>query len=158
MNWSIEILSRSVEETLEIGQAIGGALAPGDVLGLVGCLGAGKTHLIKGIAAGMGVGGRHRVTSPTFVLVNEYTGRLHVFHIDAYRLHSALELESLGFQEMCDSEGVVLVEWADRVNEAFGPDVIWIALTITGDAERRLVVRTRSVEAARRLGQAGLDR
>lgn len=158
MNWSIKIISHGVEETLQIGQAIAGGLGPGDVVGLVGCLGAGKTHLVKGIAVGMGVGDGRRVTSPTFVLVNEYAGRLQVYHIDAYRLYSAAELESLGFEEMCDAGGVVLVEWADRVREAVGPNAVWVELAIMGDVDRRLVMETDSAEAARRLSLAGLDR
>ncbi len=158
MNWSIEILSRSVEETLQIGQAIAGSLEPGDVVGLIGCLGAGKTHLVKGIAVGLGVASGRCVTSPTFVLVNEYAGRLPVYHIDAYRLRSAPELDLLGFEEMCDAGGVVLIEWADRVRQAVRPDAVWIELTIVGDVDRRLVMETDSAEAARRLSLVGLDR
>jgi len=158
MNWSTEIQSRGVQETIEIGRTIAGILAPGDIIGLTGCLGAGKTHLVKGIAAGLGLGDGRCVTSPTFVLVNEYGGRLRVFHVDAYRLHSAADLESLGFQEMCDSGGVVLVEWADRVREAVGLDALWIELAIIGETERRLLIWTDSAEMARQLARSGLDR
>lgn len=158
MNADIEIQSRSVDETLEIGRAIAGALVAGDVVGLVGGLGAGKTHLVKGIAAGLGVTDERRVNSPTFVLVNEYDGRLHVFHVDAYRLASVRELDALGFDEMCAGGGVVLVEWADRIAELMGPAALWIDMEIIGDTERKLTFRTASAPVAKRLADAGLDR
>jgi tRNA threonylcarbamoyladenosine biosynthesis protein TsaE len=157
MNSCIDIQSTSVDQTLEIGRAIAAALSPGDMIGLVGGLGAGKTHLVKGIAAGLGVRDERSVNSPTFVLVNEYDGRLHVFHVDAYRLTSFHELEALGFEEMCSAGGVVLVEWADRVPEAMGPSALWIDLEITGDTQRKLTFRTTSASLARRLAETGLD-
>jgi tRNA threonylcarbamoyladenosine biosynthesis protein TsaE len=158
MNAPMEILSTSVDRTLEIGRTLATALAAGDVVGLVGGLGAGKTHLVKGIAAGLGVVDERRVNSPTFVLINEYDGRLHVFHVDAYRLTSIRELEALGFEEMCSAGGVVLMEWADRVAEAMGPAALWIELEVTGDTQRRLTLRTASPSLARRLSETGLDR
>ncbi|MFH1418131.1 MAG: tRNA (adenosine(37)-N6)-threonylcarbamoyltransferase complex ATPase subunit type 1 TsaE [Planctomycetota bacterium] len=157
-DWTIQLESQSVEETLAIGRAIGGAAAPGDVVGLIGCLGAGKTHLAKGVAVGLGVPDDREVNSPTFVLVNEYEGRLHIYHVDAYRLTSPDELEALGFAEMCEAAGVVLVEWADRVMEALGPDALWIELSVTAETGRRLTLRTDSTALARRLDAAGLDR
>jgi tRNA threonylcarbamoyladenosine biosynthesis protein TsaE len=158
MNWSIEIESTSPVETLHIGRCLGRVLVGGDVVAMIGCLGAGKTHLAKGIAKGLDVADEGQVNSPTFVLVNEYQGRLHVFHVDAYRLGSAAELESLGFEEMCESGGVVLVEWADRVEGAIRPDAVWVELTIVGDTERTLTVRTNSEVQAGRLRRLALDR
>ena len=158
MSQQFEIQSESVDQTLEIGRRIAAALSPGDVGGLVGGLGAGKTHLVKGIAAGLGVADERRVNSPTFVLVNEYEGRLHVFHIDAYRLTSARDMEALGFEEMCAAGGVVLVEWADRVAEAMGPATLWIELEITGDTQRRFTLRTAQPALAQRMAETGLDR
>ncbi|HVP13144.1 MAG TPA: tRNA (adenosine(37)-N6)-threonylcarbamoyltransferase complex ATPase subunit type 1 TsaE [Phycisphaerae bacterium] len=158
MNPHIEIHSTSVEETLEIGRILAAALSPGDVVGLVGGLGAGKTHLVKGIAAGLGVADERRVNSPTFVLVNEYDGKLHIFHVDAYRLSSIHEMEALGFEEMCLAGGVVFVEWADRVADAIGSGALWIDIEVTGDTQRRLTLRTTSVALAQRLAKTGLDR
>lgn len=157
MGWFVEIRSDAVADTLDIGRAVAGVLAAGDVVALVGELGAGKTHLAKGIAAGLGVPDERRVVSPTFVLVNEYHGRLHVYHVDAYRLTSATELRALGFDEMCAAGGVVLVEWADRVAGAMGPDLLWIELVATGDTQRTLTLRSDSTPLAQRLSQAGLD-
>ena len=135
------IESHSVEDTLAIGRRIGGVLAAGDCLALEGPLGSGKTHLVKGIASGLGVADERIVNSPTFVLVNEYDGRLHVCHLDAYRLPDAAALLALGFEEMCDGPNVVLVEWADRVRDAVPDRAVWITLTLVGERDRRLDIR-----------------
>ncbi|MBN2563432.1 MAG: tRNA (adenosine(37)-N6)-threonylcarbamoyltransferase complex ATPase subunit type 1 TsaE [Phycisphaerae bacterium] len=158
MSGLLEIVSRSVEETLEIGRALAACLEAGDVAGLIGPLGSGKTHLIKGIAGGLGVADERLVNSPTFVIVNEHEGRLHVYHLDAYRLAGAQELEGLGFEEMCLGGGVVLVEWADRVSEAFESGTLWIELSVTGETRRRISVRTESAALGERLASLGLDR
>ncbi len=152
--WATELDSGNVEETIEIGRRIGSALAPGDVVALVGELGAGKTHLVKGLACGLGVADHRVVTSPTFVLVNEYKGRCRVFHLDAYRLSGQDELEDLGFEEMCDRAGAVVVEWADRVTAAIGPDALWIEMSATGQTRRRLRLTARSCSIGRRVGAA----
>lgn len=123
---SLQIKTNSVEQTVKTGERIGASLNGGEIIGIYGQLGAGKTHLIKGIAAGCGAD-TEGVTSPTFVLVNEYYGRLDVYHIDAYRLESVKEFEQLGFDELCYRRSVVLIEWADRVEEALsGLDYIRI--------------------------------
>ena len=116
-----EYTTHSAAETIALGQRIGEALKGGEVIALIGNLGTGKTHLIKGIAHGLGVEADDLVTSPTFVLVNEYFARggaMQVYHIDAYRLESAAEFEALGVEEYSRPDSVVLVEWADRVWEA----------------------------------------
>lgn len=102
------------EEAMEaLGREIAAGLRGGEVLGLVGGLGAGKTRFTKGLAAGLGHTGK--VTSPTFALAHEYrTGRLPVFHLDFYRLESPGELVAIGWDEMLDEDGVVVAEWADR--------------------------------------------
>jgi tRNA threonylcarbamoyladenosine biosynthesis protein TsaE len=154
----IELISESVEDTLAIGRTLGEGLRAGDVVAMVGCLGAGKTHLTKGIARGLGVTDDRVVNSPTFVLINEYEGRLHVCHVDAYRLHGEAELEALGFEEMCTAGGVVLVEWADRVPTAFGPETLWIEINVSGDTQRRLTLRSDSASMPQRIAEMGLDR
>ena len=114
----IEVTSNSVEETISLGEKIGSQLKGGEVIALIGPLGSGKTRLIKGIAAGAGAEDAQRVTSPTFVIMNEYAasdGRLVIYHIDAYRLESAKQLEMIGFDELCSPSSVVLIEWADKV-------------------------------------------
>ena len=132
------LTTNSPDETLAVGRRIGAALTGGDVVALVGPLGAGKTHLVKGIAAGAGVADPRKVNSPTFVLVNEYEARLHLYHVDVYRLAGADELDALGFDEMCASDGAVLVEWADRVPECLPADHLSVTLNVTGPDQREL--------------------
>lgn len=157
--WTMELRSGSVEDTLAIGRAIGSVLVAGDVLALVGCLGAGKTHLVKGIAVGLGVPDQRTVNSPTFVLVNEYEGRLHVCHLDAYRIENTAAFLDLGFDEMCDGPNVILVEWGDRVRGAFGERTVWIELKVSGDFDRRIHLScgSPSLPLVERISRASLD-
>ena len=134
-----DILSKSPEETIEIGRKIGSSLRGGEVVAVTGALGSGKTHLIKGIASGAGSTDSSQVNSPTYVLVNEYSGRLDIYHIDAYRLNSISEFESIGFDDFCYPESVVLIEWADKVISALeGVDHIEIILSHVSEDERKI--------------------
>lgn len=136
---NIEITSESAEKTIEFGRKIGSQLKGGEVLAICGQLGSGKTHLIKGIAAGAGAENSNNVNSPTFVLVNEYKGRLDVYHIDAYRLNSASEFEMLGFDDFCYPQSVVLIEWADRVKSVLQQiDCIQVELSHAGQTKRKI--------------------
>ena len=122
-----------------MGANLGKAARGGEVMGLVGELGTGKTHLIKGIARGLALEQTEAVTSPTFTLINEYEGRLRLYHVDAYRLENAGQLEALGFDEICQEGALVVVEWADRVGrlmEEYKP--IWVYLEHVGENERAL--------------------
>ena len=135
----LEITSNSPEETIEFGHKIGSQLKGGEVVGVCGALGSGKTHLIKGIAAGAGAGDSRQVNSPTFVIVNEYSGRVDIYHIDAYRLNSIAEFEMLGFDDYCRGQSVVLIEWADKVESALEQiDYIRIELFHAGETKRRI--------------------
>lgn len=140
--------SRSPEETFRLGEAIGRALRGGEVIALTGQLGAGKTHLVKGIAAGNGLDDPRRVTSPTFVLVNEYLGRLRLFHLDLYRLSGAAELQALGFDEMIGPGSAAVIEWADRAAEALPDDVLDVEISVVGELARRFRIRARGRRAA----------
>ena len=136
------IVSNSPEETIELGRKIGSKLKGGEIIGVCGELGSGKTHIIKGIAAGAGAEDSKRVTSPTFVIVNEYTGRLDIYHIDAYRLNSTEEFEMIGFDDYCDGESVVVIEWADKIESALeGTDYIRIELLHAGESRREIHMR-----------------
>lgn len=136
-------LSKSTEQTRRAGAVIGERLRSGNVIALCGPLGAGKTELVKGIAAGLGVSAAERVSSPTFVLVREYAGRLTLFHIDAYRLSGASELSELGFDEFCElPDAAVAIEWADRVPDALPADVIRIELGHAGENRRSMCIST----------------
>src|SRR5438094_1460889 len=104
-----------LEATMAFGRRLGGLLFPGAVVALVGPLGAGKTHLVRAVAEGLGIPDSRAVSSPTFVLLQEYQGRLPIYHFDAYRLSGEGEFLELGSLEYFEGEGVCLVEWADRV-------------------------------------------
>jgi len=137
-----EIISNSPAETMALGEKIGSHLKGGEVIALCGPLGSGKTHLIKGIVAGAGAEKPQNVTSPTFVIVNEYTAAGHgldIYHIDAYRLRSAEQLQMIGFDELCYPRSVVLVEWADKISSALNSiHCIWLKLSHL-DKEIRLI-------------------
>ena len=145
---TIEITTHSAAETIALGRRLGAALKGGEVIALIGNLGTGKTHLIKGIAHGLGVQEDDLVTSPTFVLVNEYfarEGALQVYHIDAYRLASAAEFEALGIEEYSRPDSIVLVEWADRVMEPLtGLNPIILRLSHGGGDVRTIIVENPS--------------
>ena len=126
----------SPEATLAYGELLGGCLIGGMTIGLVGPLGAGKTQLVKGIAAGNAMSEVPEVTSPTFTLIHEHPGRLLLYHVDAYRLAGPEELIALGFDEMIRRDSVVVVEWADRVKDAIPDDALWIDLEPTSQTGR----------------------
>ena len=134
----LELLSNSEADTEAIGRAIGLAGAGGNVIGLVGQLGAGKTRLVKGIALGLEVIENSKVKSPTFVIVREHSGRLRLFHVDAYRLSGSAELWALGLEEMLNQGGLAVVEWAERVAEALPADRLTVKLHIAGANSRRI--------------------
>ncbi len=134
-------VSNSVKQTVEFGHKIGQQLKGGEVIAVCGPLGSGKTHLIKGIAAGAGAKDGKSVNSPTFVIVNEYTGRLDIYHIDAYRLNSIAEFEMLGFDDFCYPDSVALIEWADKIESALRAiDYTRIELAHTGQTKRKIHV------------------
>ncbi len=135
-----EYTTNSAEETRDLGRQFASQLRAGDVIALVGPLGAGKTQFVKGLAAGLGVTDPRSVNSPTFVLVQEYHGRLTLYHLDAYRLGSVKELSAIGFDELCDAGGVVVVEWADKVQSLLPEAAIWIELMPTGESARSIVL------------------
>ncbi len=139
-----------VEETLAVGRALGGTLRAGDFVALTGPLGAGKTQLVKGIAAGLDVDDVRRVSSPTFVIVREHAARLRLYHADAYRVSSA-ELSAIGFHEMCTAGGLVVVEWADRVVDILPEDRLTITIEPTGAEQRRLTCHAAGERTSRLL-------
>jgi tRNA threonylcarbamoyladenosine biosynthesis protein TsaE len=139
---SLEIISRSTEQTRRVGIRLGALLKPGDVICLVGDLGAGKTTFVQGIAAGWG--SLDPVTSPTFVLVNVYRRidgqRLH--HLDAYRISGASEAEDLDLDTFLE-KGPLVVEWADRIRAALPSEHLWATLKWVDESQRDLVFSAR---------------
>lgn len=136
---AIELISRSPEQTREIGERLGQLLRPGDVLLLNGDLGAGKTTLTQGIAAGFGVAAY--VQSPTFTLVAEHVGhgRRTFYHLDLYRLQDEADLESFGYEQYIDPvHGVSVIEWPERAGTWLPDSYLLVDFTIAGPSERRL--------------------
>jgi len=131
--------------TIELGRRLAALLKPGDVVALYGELGAGKTTMVKGICAGLGV--TETVKSPSFVIVTEYMGRLPVYHIDLYRLESPLALDGMGLDSYFGGEGVCLVEWAERAERLLPAAAVRIRLTVRGAG--------RGIEAAWLAGRPG---
>lgn len=105
-------ITKNEKETMNLARRLAGGLKKGDVLGLIGELGSGKTVFAKGIARGLGI--REKVTSPTFTLLHAYSGKKRLYHFDLYRLNCAEELSQIGYEEYFWGDGVVLVEWADK--------------------------------------------
>jgi tRNA threonylcarbamoyladenosine biosynthesis protein TsaE len=144
--------SRSARGTQALARRLAQALSPGSVLGLVGTLGAGKTTFVQGLAQGWGVPDLREVVSPTYTLVNIYTGgRGPLTHIDLYRLADAEAAYALGLQDsLVQPEGLVVVEWADHLPELMPPHTIWLRLTATGPAARTLEGRSTAAPPASR--------
>jgi len=137
-----DVVSNSPGDTIEVGRKIGSQLRGGEVVAVCGALGSGKTHLIKGIAAGAGAEDSRQVNSPTFVIVNEYSGRFDIYHIDAYRLNSIGEFEMLGFDDFCYPQSVVLIEWADKIESALeGINYIRVELLTAGEKQRDIHIQ-----------------
>ena len=142
MSIQSNVITHSPEETIELGRNLGSKLKGGEVVAICGPLGSCKTHLIKGIAAGIGAKDRKSVNSPTFVIVNQYIGRLDIYHIDAYRLNSIAEFEMLGFDDYCYPQSVVLIEWADKIEAALRSiDYVRIELEHSGKTTRMIHIK-----------------
>jgi tRNA threonylcarbamoyladenosine biosynthesis protein TsaE len=139
--------------TMALGRRLGALLFPGAVIALVGQLGAGKTHLVRAVAEGLGVADSRVVSSPTFVLIQEYQGRLPIYHFDAYRLNSSAEFNDLGAHEYFEGNGVCLVEWADRVSACLPAEYLRVTLSVTGETSRRAVIEGFGERYKRVVGQ-----
>ena len=147
------VRTASVEETVALGERLGRAAAPGDLICLWGDLGAGKTQVVKGIARGLGIA--DLVNSPTFILMNEYAGRLPLFHVDLYRLADAADALAGGVIDDRQIDGVTVVEWPDRMGDILPAGRLDVRIDGSGDEVREVELSTvdpwygRLVEAAR---------
>jgi tRNA threonylcarbamoyladenosine biosynthesis protein TsaE len=140
----MKIITNSPEETLELGKKLGKALAPDDIVLLFGDLGAGKTHFTQGICHGLELDKESYIRSPTFTLINEYSGKLPIYHIDLYRIENQEEIYSLGLEDILFNEGVTIIEWAEKLQSTYNPDAlvlniqdrIEIRIKIINDSQR----------------------
>ena len=131
------VITSSPEQTWRIGEALGRLLKAGDTVCLYGDLGSGKTNLSYGIALGLEVRDQY-ITSPTFTFVNEYEGRIPLYHLDLYRIKDPEELENIGFDEYVESDGVALIEWAERAEDDLPEQRLSIYLSTVDEAGREI--------------------
>ncbi len=139
-----DLISKGPEDTMDIGRIIGKNLVGGDVVALVGELGAGKTCLTQGIAKGLGISDNYYITSPTFTLINEYPGKIPLYHMDVYRLSGSIELEDMGCKEYFYGTGVVVIEWAEKVLDLLPEETFIISLDHVDSSERKINVSCKS--------------
>lgn len=132
------VVSGSVEETVALGEKLGALAMPGDFIALTGELGSGKTQFARGVAAGLGVDPAVPVTSPTYTLMNLYTGRFPLYHFDLYRLAGDQDVAELGFEEYFFGSGVCIVEWAERLRLILPDDRLTILFSYGDDNSRRI--------------------
>jgi tRNA threonylcarbamoyladenosine biosynthesis protein TsaE len=137
----IEIISASAGQTWEIARLIGEKLREGDVLALSGELGSGKTCFTGGLACGLGVDIKYQITSPTFTLINEYPGRCKLYHFDIYRLTHYSEFEDLGYEEYFCGDGIVVIEWAEKIVQILPADTIFISFEYLDENRRRIIIK-----------------
>ena len=135
----MRVISSSEQETRELRKRMSQKVTPGTVISLRGSLGAGKTVFAKGFALGLGI--TEAIVSPTFTLVQEYDGRLKLYHLDLYRLSGEDEFESMGGEDFLYSDGVALIEWSEKIEDMLPDDTIFINITINEDLTRSIEIR-----------------
>lgn len=138
MDMTMEIITHTPEETELVGKALAKTLTSGSVVALYGDLGAGKTAFVRGMARGLG--SSDRVTSPTFTIVNEYSGTLELFHFDMYRLRSSDELFGIGWEDYRARGGVCVVEWSENVSDAFDGSETKVTIDKLTETDRKITV------------------
>ena len=142
----MEFLSHSTAETEAAGEALAHRLRPGTVLAYQGGLGMGKTAFTRGLARGLGC--EDRVTSPTFTIVNEYEGRIPLFHFDMYRLPDADALFDIGWEDYLGRGGVCAVEWSERVEDALPEDTVWVRIRRSPENDDWRIISVEGVDEA----------
>ncbi len=135
----LELVTASPEETRELGRRLGEVAHAGDVFLMTGDLGSGKTCLTQGLAWGLGV--KETAVSPTFVIMRELRGRLHLYHIDLYRLDRLEETQDLGLDDYFYGDGVSVVEWAEKAMGLMPPESMLVEIEYVSDTERRLKLK-----------------
>ncbi|AII60501.1 tRNA (adenosine(37)-N6)-threonylcarbamoyltransferase complex ATPase subunit type 1 TsaE [Dehalococcoides mccartyi] len=158
----LELVSHSTQQTQDLGKIIGELASAGDIIFLVGNLGAGKTNLTQGLAKGLDI--TENALSPSFVLAREMYGRLPLYHIDLYRLDLSEEIEELGLEDYFYGSGVTVVEWADKANELLPPENLQIEIAYLDDDTRKLTLSAWGIryeellnEIAQRVKDAGFN-
>jgi tRNA threonylcarbamoyladenosine biosynthesis protein TsaE len=136
----LEIITCSPKETAHLGNCIGEVIREGDILALSGELGSGKTCFTGGLASGLGISDQYPITSPTFTLINEYTGRCKLYHFDVYRLQGYEDLDDLGYEEYFSGKGVLVIEWAEKIDQVIPDDAFRIYFEYIDENKRKIVI------------------
>lgn len=139
-NMEFVFITESGEDTIQAGRDLAPLLEEGDVVGLVGELGSGKTWFTKGIVLGLGVAPGTAVTSPSFALVNDYPARVTLYHMDVYRLETRAEFVSAGLEEYFSGRGITVMEWADRWPEVLPPETIEVRFVVLDEHRREITL------------------
>ena len=134
----MKIITNSPQETMKLGFKLGQRLKKGDIINLNGDLGAGKTHLVKGIAKALKID--EDITSPTFTIVNEYYGEIPLYHFDVYRINDIYELYEIGFEEYIYGDGVSIIEWGNLIIDILPDDIININMKVIGEEKREIEI------------------
>jgi len=137
----INITTHSVDETRELGKKVGTLINHPIIIALIGDLGCGKSAFVQGLAQGLGVPADYYITSPTFTLINEYPGRLPLFHVDLYRLESINDFEDIGLDELLHDQAVIAVEWADKLPDAVFDAYLSMTFEIIADNSREISIK-----------------
>lgn len=137
-NRKIQISTRSIQETRDLGQKIGTLINQPLVLALIGDLGSGKTAFVQGLAKGLEVPDGYYITSPTFTLINEYPGRHPLVHADLYRLENISDLEDIGLDEILHGQAVIAIEWAEKLSDGLPAEHLLVTIKIIDDDCRKL--------------------
>jgi tRNA threonylcarbamoyladenosine biosynthesis protein TsaE len=135
-SWTVA--TNSTRQTMGLGRKLAKVVQGGEIIGLVGELGTGKTCFVRGFAAGLEVGKDAWIRSPTFTLINEYHGRLPIYHIDLYRIDECNELEALNLREYLYSDGVSLIEWFEKLSPAEADEFLEVRIVHRGGSKRQL--------------------
>ena len=138
----VQLTSYGVEHTVQLGHRLGALLVPGDIICLVGDLGAGKTAFTRGV--GQGWGASESVTSPTFTLIHEHhrpQDTLTLYHVDCYRLQGASDAWGIGLDDLLHGDGIVVIEWPERIETLLPPSRLWIELAIVDDTQRQITIQ-----------------
>ncbi|MDL1968002.1 MAG: tRNA (adenosine(37)-N6)-threonylcarbamoyltransferase complex ATPase subunit type 1 TsaE [Deltaproteobacteria bacterium] len=136
----IQIITNSLDETRALGEKTGKHLDPGTVLALTGDLGSGKTTFVQGLAKGLDVPEDYYITSPTYTLINEYPGRYHLFHVDLYRIKNYADFDDIGLYEILRSDGVVAIEWADKLPKNLLLEYLAIHIEMLNNESRKISI------------------
>lgn len=140
ISYRLEIISHTDAETRALGQKIGSLVSHGLIVTLTGDLGSGKTCLVQGLARGLNVSEEYIVTSPSYTLINEYPGRLPLYHVDLYRIDNPVDLDEIGLFDIVERDGVTAIEWADRMQPGDLVEYVSIVFEILDDSLRKITL------------------